>query len=873
MARLSDGVQRTVLDNGFTLLVKENHNAGVAAIFAYVKAGYFDESDDVVGISHLIEHMFFKGTQKRGVGELAKQTKALGGYLNASTIYDHTMYYTVVPSAHFAEGLEIQADALLNSTFDAEELVKETEVVIQEAKRKLDNPGAVVREKLFETAFNQHRIRRWRIGTEAGLRRLTRDDFLTFHNNLYRPENIILVVAGDVDSEQVSREVLQHYGAFDRGTLGKDCAPAEPAQQKFRYGYLEDDIQHGYVSFGFHVPGSLQEDSYALEILAFVLGYGRSSRLNRFVKEEKQLAHSVSAHNYTLADFGIFSIDAISDAGRLRQAASAIMEQVAGVLQQPVTSGELEKARNMLESMTISSMETVAGHARVLAAYEALGGFELIDGYLEKLYQVTAGDISRVAERYLHPENCTVFEYVSAASGLGAISPDRLAREFRRSLDNAIDNRKPRPDRPVPALNWHVRANHSSPAKGLSRYAFESGATLLVREDHHLPVVSVGIYAPGGRTAESKANAGISGLTARMALKGAGHLSAAEIASQIEGLGTSIDFSADPDYFGCSLDILAKHFERGWEILTEILCHPTFPDDELGKEKEQTIARARRLQDDMFSYPIQLFSGAMFADHPYGLPPLGRDDTISSISRDNLKEWHGRHFLANRLTIVAVGDTSMDEMIDKAGQLLPNLKSGLTVAPPSAPAWPKQMTSVVEEREKQQTALAIGFPAPAFIDRDYSAIRILQNIVSGLGGRFFEELRGRKSLAYTVSSYLISRQLGGAFVTYIATSPGQEEKARQGLLAEFRKVLDNQITREEFERARRYTVGTHQMGLETCNAQMAQYAHHELIGGGAEDLHQVVAELERVSADEMAQAAQKYFNEECPVEGIVRGTP
>ncbi len=181
--KISDGVLKYELENGLTVLLKATHTTPVVAIYTYVKAGYFDETDDVVGISHLIEHMFFKSTEKRDAGALAKETKALGGYLNASTIYDHTLYYTVLPSENVAQGLELQSDALINCAFKPDELQSETEVVIQEAKRKLDMPSSVAREKLFELAFTKHRMRRWRIGEEDGLRKLTRDDYLNFHEN------------------------------------------------------------------------------------------------------------------------------------------------------------------------------------------------------------------------------------------------------------------------------------------------------------------------------------------------------------------------------------------------------------------------------------------------------------------------------------------------------------------------------------------------------------------------------------------------------------------------------------------------------------------------------------------------------------------
>src|SRR5919199_5720862 len=202
-----ESVHRATLANGLTVLVRRDDSAPVVAIVTYVRAGYFDEPDDVVGIAHVLEHMYFKGTARRGVGEISKETKTAGGYLNAGTIYDHTSYYTVLPSSGFARGLDIQADAYANSVIDAEELRKELEVIIQEAKRKADNPGAVTVETLYEVLHDRHRMRRWRIGREPGLRALTRDHVVGFYRAYYRPRETILAIAGDVDPDEALREV------------------------------------------------------------------------------------------------------------------------------------------------------------------------------------------------------------------------------------------------------------------------------------------------------------------------------------------------------------------------------------------------------------------------------------------------------------------------------------------------------------------------------------------------------------------------------------------------------------------------------------------------------------------------------------------
>src|SRR5262245_32306300 len=269
---------KVILKNGLTVLVREQQAVPLASITTFVKAGYFDEDDRISGISHVIEHMFFKGTSKRAVGEIARQTQALGGYLNAYTYYDRTVYHTEMPAENLKKALEIQADALWNSTYDANELKKEIEVVLQENNRKLDNPPAAASEKLYETAFLNHRMKRWRIGTAAGLRALTRDDVVAYVQNYYRPSNIILSITGRIDTEETIQEVAKLYGAvadIDE-PLQRDTGSAEPDQNELRYAWQRGSIEQNHIALGYHGPGVLTDDARALEVLAAILSQGRA---------------------------------------------------------------------------------------------------------------------------------------------------------------------------------------------------------------------------------------------------------------------------------------------------------------------------------------------------------------------------------------------------------------------------------------------------------------------------------------------------------------------------------------------------------------------------------------------------------------------
>src|SRR5437764_11810367 len=267
----SRSVHRTMLPNGLKVLIKPDFSAPVVAIVTFVSAGYFDETDDVVGIAHVLEHMYFKGTPTRGVGEIAKQTKAVGGYLNAGTIYDHTSYYTVLPASGFVQGLDVQADAYARSLIDADELARELEVIIQEAKRKADNPGAVATETLYELLHDRHRIRRWRIGREPGLRQLTREQLVGFYRNFYHPGNTVLSIVGDVDPDVALAEVQRAYGSLPSGEPARHRGPTEEGVSGFRYRELAGDIGQTQLAFGWRTPGTTHPDTPSLDLLASVL--------------------------------------------------------------------------------------------------------------------------------------------------------------------------------------------------------------------------------------------------------------------------------------------------------------------------------------------------------------------------------------------------------------------------------------------------------------------------------------------------------------------------------------------------------------------------------------------------------------------------
>ncbi|HEX5004771.1 MAG TPA: pitrilysin family protein, partial [Gemmatimonadales bacterium] len=428
-------VVREVLPNGLTLLVQRERSAPAVAVVTHVKAGFFDEPDHWAGISHVLEHMFFKGTPSRGVGEVARQTKAAGGYLNAGTAYDYTTYYVTLPASELETALDIQSDALQHATLDADELARELQVIIQEAKRKLDSPAALAHETLHEVLFDHHRIRRWRIGTEAALAGFRRADVAGYYASRYVPGRTIVAIVGDVDPADAMRAARSRYEGWPARPAAIDPSPEEPPRRDVRARTLRGPVTLAQLVLGWRTVPALHPDGPALDLAAAVLGSGRGSRLYRRVRAPG-LATGVTASHYSPAEVGVFSIGAELETERLGVALDEIARSVRHLAAAGPAPAELERARTLLTTRWVRQLETMDGRASALAAAEALGDVALLDDDFARLAAVTAADVRRVAATYLRPDAVAAVAYLPEGRGADLDAP-ALAAAFAQDTPEA----------------------------------------------------------------------------------------------------------------------------------------------------------------------------------------------------------------------------------------------------------------------------------------------------------------------------------------------------------------------------------------------------------------------------------------------------
>ena len=861
-------IHRRQLANGLTALVREDHSAPVVAVNTYVAAGYFDEPDPVVGVAHVLEHMFFKGTPQRGVGEIAKQTKAQGGYLNAHTIYDHTSYYAVLPSSGWREGLDIQADAYANSLVDAAELGKELEVIIQEAKRKLDNPSAVTIESLYALLYDVHRVRRWRIGTEDGLRQLTRADVDGFYRTYYRPRNTVLALVGDVDPDEAFAEIERHYGTLPDVPVPRDRGPAEPGMHAEgpRYRELDGDVRQAQLAIGWRTPGTFDPETPRLDLVAAVLGTGRASRLYRAVRE-RSLAASISAYDSTPVELGLFVVHTEGDAARLVDAARATWAEVQGLRSGGVDAGELDRVQRILDARALRRLETMEGQASWLAEWESMGGWELGEAHRQALLTATAAEVTAAACRWLTPESAAAVVY--RPRGEARVAMD--AADFFARISGAA----PAPAVAVPPA---PAPPHLAPAPVLERieagvhvYRTAADVPLLVVPKPGARIVHLAASALGGAVLDPDGAEGLTALVAAASVKGTATRTAAMIAEEAERLGGSVGASAGQESVGWGISVPTANLAAAAGLLADVVQHATFPDAAVETERAVLVQDVHMLRDDMYRWPMRLATQAAFAGHPYGRPAGGTEASLQGLSAEQVRARHAAMLGGAAWALAVVGDVEPAAVAAVLAGAFDALRMAEPLAVP-APGWPTHVIVDVEPRDKRQTALAVLFPGVARRDPARFPAQMLAGIASGLGGRFFDELRDRRSLAYTVHAFASPRRLAGTFGAYIATSPGQEDEARAGLLAEFAALAVEGVTDDELARAQTYALGTHAIAQQGGGAVLGEVLDAWQAGTGLHELQEYEPRVRAVSAADVQAFAARHFDPERRVEGVVRGT-
>jgi zinc protease len=843
------------LSNGLRVIVEPVQGAPVVSLQVWVGVGSLDEQDGEHGLAHLHEHMLFKGTPSRGVGEIAASIERVGGELNAFTSHDHTCYYAVVPSHAWRTALQTLADAVSHSLFDADELTREIEVVVEEIKRAADTPGQVAWQKMFAAALAGHPYARPILGSEESVRSMTRERMLAFYGKHYVAPNMTVVVAGDVDPADALAEVKTGFA-----TLPVQPPPPKPAvtpPQPPPSGHIEQtSFSESRLLLAWAVPPLGHADVPALDLLAIVLGQGDSSRLVRHVQREQMLANDIGASSWTPLRAGLFAVTALSSADRLAAVRSAVLREVQRIRDHGVDADELDKARHNVLAEAVYKHETVQGLAQGLGYFAAsLGDPHWDRSYARQIEAVRREDIQRVAQTYLTAERLHLLQLCGEGGACDELSAAVLAESQALLLPARQGASLPGP-------------RHRDIVDGIERIQLPSGDVLVVQPDRSVPVFGLRASVQGGLRGEDPSCNGRTYLLGQMLTRGTARRSADAIAREVETLAAGLSGSAGRNSLGLQASGLSASRDALLDLFFDALFESVLPQADLDQERAVQLEDLRHQIDAPARQALRAMAQALYGAHPYAMDLLGHPDSVQGLQRDALLAYVRGRLAPGRLVYAAAGDIDPDELAAAIVAHTPDDRAALPPPPRRPIARATAPRHLRRHIDKQQAHIAVGYLGACLEDPARYALDVLATVLSGQSGRLFLELRDRQSLAYSVSAMHVEGLDEGYFALYLGTSPDKVEQGLRGLAEQVERLRHDRISDDELDRARQSLAGSFAIGLQRRSARATTLGLNELYGLGRQAYRGQVEALLAVTADDVLRAARVFLDPATAVEVV-----
>jgi zinc protease len=834
-------VERHVLDNGLTLVHRPDFSSEVVSVQVWVKTGSIHE-DQLIGsgLSHYLEHLLFKGTERRDGKSISREVHAMGGGINAYTTFDRTVYYIDAPSQAFEQIVDVLSDIVLHSTLPADEVERERDVILREIDMGLDDPDRQLSQALFRTAFQCHPYREPVIGHRALYEKVTREELDAYYKSRYVPNNIVVSIVGAVTPEDCLREVEASFGQVERGRLAPVQIEEEPVQLATRREDIVGDYNIFRGGLGFKVPHLSHPDSPRLDALAHALGGGESSLLWERLRNEQKLVHYIDCRNWNPGGRGLMWVSYVCDPDKQSEVEAAIHAVIHDVCESGLCESVVEKARRQALSGEINGRKTMSGQASRLGLGEVVIG-DIYYGrrYLKRLQSVTPQDLQAVAKAYL------VEEGMSAVT-LGPKSEEAAAESEGMAEVLALD--------PFELLEY------------------QSGARLLLQEDKRLPKVHIRCVLRGGPLYEPTNQRGVTELMAELLTKDTANRSASEISTLIDSIGGSFSATGGNNTLSFAIEVLPTDLDVALDLLNDALTCPVFEEATFHTELEAQIANLKEEDDEILDYGFRKLRARFFGEHPFAIASDGRVEDLEQLTREDVVAHFERLVTAPNVVLSVSGDFDRAQLQER---LKPLLESGIQSVPfevNQTPTYngPTEAVNVVEPMDREQAVVLQAYPDVGIKDERYVVGEMLNELFSGMSSRLFERVREDKGMAYYVGSSRIVGLHSSMFVFYAGTHPSQAAEVVTEIDAEIARVVAGEVTEDELARCRTRLKAARPMGRQTIGARAMHTAINLTYELPLDDDAEHAQKLDEVDAPAMAQFAKEFFDAKRQVRLIVQ---
>ncbi len=822
-----------VTANGLTTLVSPQHAFPLVSIQFWVQTGSVHEGGHLgAGLSHLVEHMVFKGTREFSGRQLNERVPALGGQWNAYTSTDRTVYYIDGPAEHWREFLHLLTELVFHPLFPAEELECERETIRREMAMYDDDPQDCAYRALMSTLFRAHPRRLPVIGSRAAFDALKREDVVAYHAARYVPGNVFVTIAGDVDAAEAFAAVEAEVASLPAAAAPPVPAVArEQRQWGTRVHRCEFAQPTSSLMLAWRTPHALHPDAAALTLLSAILGDGRSAWLYKLFHDEQSLAHDISVSLIPDREGeGAFVIEADverEERDALRDAILAYVDTLPQLPEEEWTKA-LSRALRQLRRQRLQTLSTVQGVATTQGlAWFLSRNLDCMQEWHAALNRVTPQELVEVLTRYFSP-----------------------ARLTEVSVD-------PQGTNPPPAEDAAA-----APLGEACLHELPNGLRVVTRVDRRVPMVHAAVALGAGCPSEPADKAGLNSLLAECLLKGTRSRSAAEVADALESLGGSISSSAGNNSLSLAARCLAEDWPVMLELLADVLQHPSFPAEAVETEKQAMISDIREAEEDPVALTFRHLRRLSYGDRSYGHVADGTESTVRALTRGDLVSQHARLACARNMVLSVAGDIEPEAVVAAVEHLFAALPSGCPVsreATPAHRAGEQHLSS-----EKAQAVLALSVPGLAVGDDSLILQLIFEEWCRDMTGPIFTEIREKRGLAYYASASSLLGVDAGSFYFYLGTAPESLAEARRVLEAEVARLAREGMPAEALERARATALVSRTFARQSCRKLCAAAAIDTLLGLGPDHDERMTERLRRVTVQEVNALVSKLLDESQP---------
>ena len=820
------------LDNGLKVIVSEKHDSPAVAVHAYVKTGSIYEGKYLgCGISHYLEHLVSGGTTKnRTEVQSNALLKKIGDRVNAYTTLDHTCYHIKTTREHWETAADLISDWLANCAFVTNEVAREKGVIVQEIKMGEEEPGRVMWKLFSKTFFLKNEARVPVIGYEEDFVRVKREEIIDYYSRKYAPNNMFVVIVGDVYPDEVQKVAQKTFAKMTRGRDAQWLLTPEPKIVSPRKAVKRFNVQKARVEIGFPTIRQDDSDLFALDLLSTVLTSGESSPLVKKMKNEKQIVYSISAGSWTPSfTVGAFTFNFTCEETNVDFATKVLLSQLENIKKNPPSEKNIQRAKNQILVSHFNKLQTVGGIAgeiggNVLAYGDPNFGVK----YVEGLQKVTAADLSRVAKKYFDT-NSMIFV---------ALLPEKNSETLikKKSSEKSCDT-----------FNFN-------------KHKLKNGITVVTRADDSVPLVAFSLRMPGGLVYETKNINGISSVMAGMLTKGTKSRSADDIAQIIEQLGASLSYGANRDSISGSARCLPNDVVTIIDLLADTLLNPTFPQEELDKKKRLAISAILSQKESWFREGFNNFSKIFFTNTPFAMQTVGSTGAVAALTSADLKKFHARVLQPENIVIAVAGNFNENELVKKLDEKIGGFNSTAKPLPKPKDFSPKLLDKIVKINSKRkQATVVLGLPAVDALSDEQYTFRVLKSYIGGFGGPLFRALRGEDNLVYVSFAFPFLEPETGALIMMAQCYPRNAQKVFYKMTNVAENVSVKLLTDEELQLAKNAALIPYQLDRQTIQSLAGSAATWEFRGKGANYGKLFAEKINKVTANDVQNFAKKYF--------------